>query len=72
MSRNEYYKNWRKKNRIEVKLYNANRRPPKLVWGQCPKCRSQNSVQHTDADLTAEGNCVWQCFDCDNFWEGKL
>ena len=36
---------------------------------QCPECNSENVVSHTDEKLREEQKLVWQCFDCDNFWE---
>lgn len=36
---------------------------------KCPDCGSEGVVAHTDQELRRQHKLVWQCFDCDNFWE---
>ena len=35
----------------------------------CPKCNSENTVSHTDDELRKLHLLVWQCFDCDEYWQ---
>jgi hypothetical protein len=38
---------------------------------KCPECGSDNTLAHTDKELRAEHRLVWQCWECDNFWESE-
>ena len=36
---------------------------------KCPTCVSENTVVHTSDRLRKWHLLVWQCFDCDEFWQ---
>jgi len=38
---------------------------------QCPKCKGQNTVRHTDCILRKQQKYLVQCFDCNYFWKIK-